>query len=68
MATYTRNQRRRKMLIEQKLMGLALIAISILIFILASTGKTFEDRDCTAIFITMPLGLLLLFSKKILIV
>lgn len=68
MATYTRNQRRRKMLIEQRLMGAGLIVISILIFIFASTGKTFEDRDCTAIFITLPLGLLLLLSKKILIV
>ncbi len=68
MATYTRNQRRRKLLIEQRLMGLGLIAISVLIYVLALTGTTIEDRDGTALLFTLPLGLLLLFSKKIWIV
>lgn len=68
MATYTRNQRRRKLFIEQKLMGLGLIAISVFLIWFASLGQTIEDQDCTAVLLTLPLGLVLLFSKKIWIV
>ena len=39
----TRNQRRRKV-VEQKLMGIALIAICALMFWLASTGVTPEEK------------------------
>lgn len=45
----TRNQRRRKVVV-QKLMGIALIAICALMFWLASTGVTPEEKDCTAVF------------------
>lgn len=68
MPAKTRNQRRRKLLIEQRLMGIGLIAISVLIYVIASGGSTVADSDCTAVFITFPLGLLLLFSKKVMIV
>ena len=68
MASYTRNQLRRKMLMQQRFMGLAMILISGLILWLASTGTNPVDQDCTAIFFTLPLGPWLLFSKKILIV
>ena len=40
----TRNQRRRKVVV-QKLMGIALIAICALMFWLASTGVTPEEKD-----------------------
>lgn len=63
-----RNQYRRKMLIKQRLMGLGLIAISAAIVWIASTGTTVEERDCTAILLTLPMGLAMLFSKSILIV
>lgn len=44
----TRNQRRRKVVV-QKLMGIALIAICALMFWLASTGVTPEEKDCTMV-------------------
>lgn len=68
MATYTRNQRRRKMLMEQRILGLILILASAVLLALALTGKTYADRDCTAVFFTVPIGMLLLLSKKVLIV
>lgn len=63
-----KNKSRRKMLIKQKLMGLVLIVISALIFVMASTGRTVEERDCTAVLFFLPLGIALLFSKQILII
>lgn len=62
----TRNQRRRKV-VEQKLMGIALIAICALMFWLASTGVTPEEKDCTAVLLIAPIGLYMLFSKQIVI-
>ena len=43
--------------LKQKMMGVALIIISILIPIIS-------DGDATAILITLPLGLFLLFTKE----
>lgn len=62
----TRNQRRRKV-VEQKLMGIALIAICALMFWLASTEVTPEEKDCTAVLLIAPIGLYMLFSKQIVI-
>ena len=63
----TRNQRRRKLFARQKLMGVAFLLATVGIFWLASTGATLEDRDCTAILFTLPLGLYLLFTRHIVI-
>lgn len=62
----TRNQRRRKVVV-QKLMGIALIAICALMFWLASTGVTPEEKDCTAVLLIAPIGVYMLFSKQIVI-
>lgn len=62
----TRNQRRRKV-VEQKLMGIALIVICALMFWLASTGITPEEKDCTAVLLIAPIGFYMLFSKQIVI-
>lgn len=62
----TRNQRRRKVVV-QKLMGIALIAICALMFWLASTGVMPEEKDCTAVLLIAPIGLYMLFSKQIVI-
>lgn len=62
----TRNQRRRK-IIEQKLIGIALLAICALMFWLASTGVSPEDKDCTAVLLIAPIGFYMLFSKQIVI-
>lgn len=53
-----------KKMTKQRLMGLALVAISAAILWLASTGKTVEDRDATAVLITLPLGIYALVTKE----
>ena len=65
----TRNERRRyrKKMTEQKLMGLLMLACCGVILWLSFTGKTIEDRDCTAVLLFAPLGFWMLFSRKILI-
>jgi hypothetical protein len=60
----TRNQRKRKLLIEQRLMGLVMIVITaVFVWMCASANE-----DCTAALLTGPIGLIMLFSKKVWIV
>ena len=49
-AQMTRNERRyyRKKIIEQRLMGLGVLACCALVLWMCSTGVTVEDRDGTA--------------------
>lgn len=61
----TRNQIYRRKFAIQKLYGLALIAMSAIMLYIASQGVTVEDRDATAVLLTAPLGLYLLFTRKI---
>ena len=49
---------------KQRLMGAALVAIAALVLLLASTGKTDEDRDATAALLVGPLGLYMMFTKE----
>lgn len=65
MGVYTRNQWRRKLLVEQRLMGVGLLAISAIVLAFAITATRVEDKDCTILFVTLPLGFTLLFSKRI---
>ena len=51
----------------QKLMGLGMILVSGLIIWITSTGLTVEEKDATAVLFTLPLGLYMLFTKKIII-
>jgi len=60
----TCNQICRKKLFIQKLYGLALIAMSVLLIWIASNGTTVEERNATAVLLTAPMGLYLLFTKK----
>jgi hypothetical protein len=53
-----------KKMTKQRFVGLALVAISAAILLLASTGKTPEDRDATAVLLTLPLGIYALITKK----
>ena len=48
---------------KQRLMGLAMLAITALILVMARDGKTPEDSDATAALLTGPLGLYMLLSK-----
>lgn len=50
---------------RQKLIGLGLLLISVCYFYLALTGTTVEERDCTALFLILPMSLYMLFSKNI---
>lgn len=56
-----RTQYRRRKFGEQRLIGLAILALSVLFVCLAIT----EHEDCGAVFVIAPLGLVLLFSRKI---
>ena len=49
---------------KQRLMGLTLVAISVFMLFLASTGKTPEDRDATAVLFTLPLGFYMMITKQ----
>lgn len=52
---------------EQKLMGLLLLVICAIVLWLCSGGTTPEDRDATVVVLLVPLGLWMLFTKKIVI-
>lgn len=61
----TRSKTRLQVLLEQRLMGLALVALSVLIIVVCAHGATVEDQDATAVLLTLPLGLYLIFTKNI---
>ena len=66
---YMRERRRKARerevkMICQKWMGVFFLIMTVLIIWMASQGTTVYDRDATGIFITLPLGLYLLFSKE----
>lgn len=48
---------------KQRLMGLAMLAITALILVMARGGRTPEDSDATAAFLTGPLGYSTKFSR-----
>ena len=49
---------------KQRYTGIALVAISWLILLLALTGTTPVDQDATAAVLTLPLGLYMLFTDQ----
>ena len=60
----TRNEKRRRKLLEQRLMGVAMLIVSALFtWMVWGTGE-----DAGALLVIVPLGLLLLFIKEIMIV
>lgn len=59
-------ERQRKLLI-QKLMGIGFLVLSVFVMLLAMSGQTVEERDCTAILFTLPMALCLIFSRSVLI-
>lgn len=58
---------RNRLIVTQRLMGLGLLVISAIVILIASTGKTIEDRDATVVVFTLPLGLYMLFCKDVVI-
>ena len=60
------NSRTRKMVL-QKLYGLAMIAVCIMIMFIAYSGETVEGRDVTSVILFAPMGFYLLATKNIVI-
>ena len=49
---------------EQRLIGAALVVISGILYAMACGGLSPEERDVTAVLLTLPLGLYLLFTDS----
>lgn len=49
---------------EQRILGAVLVVISGIILALALGGTTVEERDATAVLVTLPLGFYMMFSSK----
>lgn len=47
---------------KQRYIGLALIALSAALILLVSAGSTPEERDATAVLLTLPLGVYMIFT------
>ena len=54
-------------IIKQRIYGLLMLAICILIIIRAAHGTTSEECDNTAVLLFFPIGMSLLLSKTIMI-
>lgn len=59
-------ERRRKLVI-QKLMGLGILALCVILLLWAMEGQTPEEQDCTALVLLVPMALCLIFSRSVLI-
>lgn len=57
-----------KKMIIQRIMGIGMLLLSVVIFIVASHAQVRGDLDGTPLMITVPMGLVLLFSKECCIV
>lgn len=51
-------------MIEQKLIGILFLIISVVILIVAAHAQTPDDLDATPVFLFIPMGICLLFSKE----
>lgn len=60
-----RSRTRSQVMIQQRLMGLLLVVLSVVMLIVCAHGTTVEDRDGTGAFMVLPMGLYLIFTKKI---
>ena len=47
---------------KQRCFGVAMVVVSAALMLLVSTGSTPQDRDATAILITFPLGVYMIFA------
>ena len=54
----------KRKLLMQRLAGIALILMSILLVVIANKGTTVVERDLTALLFTVPLALACLLAKK----
>lgn len=47
---------------KQRVIGLVLVGISWALLVIAATGATPEEQDATAVLLTLPLGLYMMFT------
>lgn len=52
---------------KQKFIGAMILVITTFIIAIACAGTTMETKDATAVLLTLPLGLYLMFTKHIVI-
>ena len=52
---------------EQRLLGALLVVVSGILLAIALSGTTVEEQDATAVLLTLPLGLYMMFSSKYLL-
>ena len=50
---------------EQRWLGLVMVVISWLLLTIAASGETLEERDATAVLLTLPLGLYMMFGETL---
>ena len=62
----SKSQYKRKIL-EQRLYGIGITLLCAAALWVASTGTSIEDRDCTAVLLIFPLGIYVLFTRKVVI-
>ena len=58
---------KKKLLRKQRFLGIVLLIISAIMVLMALNGRTLEDKNCTAVLFTLPMGLLMIFSKTVVI-
>lgn len=61
----TRNQRRQKKLVQQRISGALLLILSIAAVAITAGSNNAMDHDYTALLLVIPLGLYLLFTKQV---
>ena len=59
---------KREAIVKQRWLGIALLVISVLIILCASTATTTHGRDIGGCLLTLPLGLYAIFTKEIIII
>lgn len=64
----TREQQKRRKMLFQRLIGAAVLFGSGVFALVAAHGVGARETDCTALVVTIPLGLFLMFSRKPVIV
>ena len=60
-----RSKTRSQVMLQQRLMGLLLVVLSMVMLIVCAHGTTIEDRDGTGALMVLPMGLYLIFTKNI---
>lgn len=53
---------------KQRRSGLVLVAVSIALLALVSAGEAPEDQDATAVLLTLPLGVYMMFTPRYILI